>query len=177
MIRRGRKLEQKERARQLAFSGPAAAVACLLKTAAETMLKPEVSTKKVRTSADIVLRACDVAILSVSGEFLEKGPGGERRIKGSVLKRTIRAAEAFEKIAAKHLERRQMYCAEFVVARVMACHYALNSLRFRHRLGKEFERLDGVAATFLGKLLRGNESHEATLFAIAEDFEKEVSDL
>lgn len=174
MTHRDAKKATRERARQLALFGSVASVVVLLKTAAETFADPEVGTRKVQISAERVIRACDAAIVSISDDFLEEGTEGKRIVKDSILKGVGRISDLFVKKAAARLERRQMYCAEFVGARVMACHYALETMSRRHRLGKKFQKLDGVATTFLAMLLKGLDQHEAVMFAIAEDFQAEA---
>ena len=175
-MRRGSKKEQRERARQLALFGSAASVVALLKTAAETLAREDVSAKKVRISADIVMRACDKAIFAVAGPLVHASADGSRVMNGATLRDVRRASDAFTRIAQARLERRQMYCAEFVASRLMACHLAVNALRMRHRdrLGKEFKKLDDVAATLLGKVLKGLGEHEPTMYEIAEAFTEEV---
>ena len=148
--------------------GTAIGIVALLRSAAETLADPSVSTYALRRQAARVMRACDNALASA--------PSGMVTISRDSLHRsTDKIAKSFVRIAGNNLDRRQMYCPVFVGARVLACHYALNSMIYRHAMPRPWRMVEQTSYTMLKMLIVDLESEEAVMGKIAEAFEMEVA--
>ena len=100
---------------------------------------------------------------------------GQRTVRESTFRQMTKVSDAFVRIAASKMEKRQLYCPEFVITRVMAAHYAIDAMSRKHGLWKDWKMLEQVTATMLGMLLSDMPEQEAQMFAIAESFEMEVA--
>lgn len=154
--------------------GALISVTGLLHSAAETFAKPDVSGYKLRRQAGRVMDNCTKAIESASKHMIVKS-NGQRTVRDATLRQMTKVSEAFVRIASSKMEKRQLYCPEFVCARVMACHYAIDAMRHKHGMGREWAMLEQVTATMLGMLLSDMPEQEAQMFAITEDFYLEVA--
>ena len=151
-------------------TGQLISLAYILHGAAESFAKPEVSGWKLRRQADRVMRHCLNAIGSVGAAvIIDKGQ--HREVSDATKRQAQRTLDEFVGVAGLHFERRQFYCSEFVAARVMSCHYAIDAAIHKHRLGKKWRMLEQVTATMLAMLLEDMGEAEALMFAVAESFE------
>lgn len=151
-------------------TGQLISLAYVLHGAAESFAKPEVSGWKLRRQADRVMRHCLNAIGSIGmAVIVDKGP--HREVSDATKRQAQRTLDEFVGVAGLHFERRQFYCPEFVAARVMSCHYAIDAAIHKHKLGKKWRMLEQVAATMLGMLLSDMADEEAVMFRVAESFE------
>ena len=150
--------------------GQLVATAYVLHGAAESFAKPEVSGWKLRRQADRVMKHCLNAIGSVGAAvIIDKGQ--YREVSNATKRQAQRTLDEFVGAAGLHFERRQFYCSEFVAARVMSCHYAIDAAIHRNGLGKKWRMLEQVTATMLGMLLEDMGEAEALMFRVAETFE------
>ena len=155
--------------------GTAIGIVALLRSAAETLADPAVSTYKLRRQADAVMRACDKALAAAPDGMVTVNRSGALQLRDSLHRSTDRIAKEFVRIAGNHLDRRQMYCPVFVCARVLACHYALNSMIYRHDMPRPWRMVEQTSFTMLKMLFVDLESEEAVMGKIAEAFEMEVA--
>lgn len=151
-------------------TGQLISMAYILHGAAESFSKPEVSGWKLRRQAERVMKHCLNAIGSVGAAvIIDKGP--HREVSDATKRQAQRTLDEFVGVAGLHFERRQFYCSEFVAARVMSCHYAIDAAIHKHKLGKKWRMLEQVTATMLGMLLEDMGETEAVMFRVAEAFE------
>ena len=155
--------------------GTAIGITALLKTAAETLADRAVSTYPLRKQAEVVIRACDRAISTAPDGLVTISSSGALHLRDSLHRSTDRIAREFVLIAGNHLDRRQMYCPVFVGARVLACHYAINSMIYRHDMPRPWRMVEQTSYTMLKMLIVDLESDEAVMGRIAEAFEMEVA--
>ena len=155
--------------------GTAIGITALLKTAAETLEDRAVGTYQLRKQAGVVIRACNKAIASSPDGLVVTNKNGDPTLRDSLRRSTERIAREFVRIAGNHLDRRQMYCPVFVGARVLACHYALNSMIYRHGMPRPWRMVEQTSYTMLKMLIVDLESEEAVMGKIAEAFEMEVA--
>lgn len=155
-------------------TGQLISLAYVLHGAAESFAKPEVGTYKLRRQAARVIKNAINAIGSIGGAILiDKGT--HREVSDATKRQAQRTLDEFVGVATVHMERRQMYCPEFVCARLMACHYAIDAAIHRHGLGKEWRRLEAVTATMLSMLLVDLGEEEERMFAVAESFTERIA--
>ena len=155
--------------------GTAIGIVALLRSAAETLAEPSISTYALRRQAGRVMRACDNAIASAPSGMVIVNRDGAMQLRDSLRRSTDKIAKSFVRIAGNNLDRRQMYCPVFVAARVMACHYALNSMIYRHDMPRLWRMVEQTSYTMLKMLVVDLESEEAVMWKIAEAFEMEVA--
>lgn len=155
--------------------GTAIGIIALLKTAAEVFADPSVSTYALRRQAGRVIRACDNAIASAPSGMVTISRDGEMQLRDSLRRSTAKIAKSFVRIAGNNLDRRQMYCPVFVGARVMACHYAINTMVYRHKMPRPWRMVEQTSWTMLKMLIIDLESEELVMWKIAEAFEMEVA--
>ena len=155
--------------------GTAIGITALLKTAAETLDDRDVSTYRLRKQAGVVIRACNKALATAPDGLVVANKNGDPILRDSLHRSTDRIAREFVRIAGNHLDRHQMYCPVFVGARVLACHYALNSMIYRHDMPRPWRMVEQTSYTMLKMLIVDLESDEAVMGKIAEAFEMEVA--
>lgn len=155
--------------------GTAIGVVALLKTAAEAFADPSVSTYALRRQAGRVMRACDNAIASAPSGMVTINRDGGMQLRDSLHRSTAKIAKSFVRIAGNNLARRQMYCPVFVGARVMACHYAINTMIYRHNMPRPWRMVEQTSWTMLKMLIEDLESDEEVMWKIAGAFEMEVA--
>ena len=155
--------------------GPAIGIVALLRSAAETLADPSVSTYALRRQSGRVMRACDNALASAPSGMVLVNRDGALQLRDSLRRSTERIAREFVRIAGNHLDRRQMYCPVFVGARIMACHYAINTMIYRHAMPRPWRMVEQTSYTMLKMLIVDLESDEAVMWKIAEAFEMEVA--
>ena len=155
--------------------GTAIGIVALLKTAAEVFAEPSVSTYALRRQSGRVMRACDNALASAPSGMVTINRDGEMQLRDSLRRSTAKIAKSFVRIAGNNLDRRQMYCPVFVGARVMACHYALNSMIYRHDMPRPWRMVEQTSWTMLKMLIVDLESEESVMWKIAGAFEIEVA--
>jgi len=149
-------------------------LAYVLHGAAEKFASPEVGTYKLRRQAERVMRNCVRAIGSVAAEVIVDR--GEYREVNDVLKRQAqRTLDEFTGAAMIHMQRRQMYCPEFVCARVMGCHLMIDHLARKYGAPKEWRKLESVTATMLTMLLVDLGETEEMMYRVAESFGDRVA--
>lgn len=120
------------------------------------------------------MRHCINAIGSVGAAVIvDKGP--HREVSDATKRQAQRTLDEFVGAAGLHFERRQFYCSEFVAARVMSCHYAIDAAIHRHGLGNQWRMLEQVTATMLGMLLEDMGESESLMFKVAETFEWRIA--
>ena len=153
----------------------AVCTAGLLHSAADAFGQAEVSGYKLRRQAGVVARNCTRAIESVSADMVLRDADGNRTLHPAAIRQMIRASDAFVRIAAARLERRQMYCAEFAASRVMACDYTIDHMVYQFGLPKPWRKLVSVTRAMLQMLMRELGQHEAVMFGIAESFQCEIT--
>lgn len=155
--------------------GTAIGIVALLQTAAETLHDPAVSTYALRRQAERVMRACHKAINSAPDGMVIIGKDGAVKLRDSLQRSSDRIAKTFVRIAGANLDRRQMYCPVFVASRIMACHYALDSMIHRHNMPGCWRMVEQTAYTMLKMLVADMPEEEALMFKISEAFEMEVA--
>lgn len=155
--------------------GTAIGIVALLQTAAEVLHDPAVSTYALRRQAERVMRACHRAINSAPDGMVIVGNDGAVTLRASLQRSSDRIAKAFVRIAGSTLDRRQMYCTVFVASRIMACHYALNAMIYRHKMPGCWRMVEQTAYTMLKMLVADMPEEEALMFRISEAFEMEVA--
>lgn len=155
--------------------GTAIGIVALLRSAAETLADPSVSNYALRRQADRVMRACDTALASAPPGMVTINRDGAMQLRDSLRRSTVKIAKSFVRIAGNNLARRQMYCPVFVGARIMACHYAINTMIYRHAMPRPWRMVEQTSWTMLKMLIVDLESDEAVMWKIAEAFEMEVA--
>ena len=154
--------------------GAAIGIVALLRSAAETLADPSVSTYALRRQAARVMRACDNALASAPSGMVTISRDGAMQLRDSLHRSTDKIAKSFVRIAGNNLDRRQMYCPVFVGARVLACHYALNTMVYRNNMPRPWRMVEQTSYTLMKMLMCDLEDDEAKMGAIAMDFEMEV---
>ena len=146
-------------------------MAYVLHGAAEKFTAEAVATYKLRRQAERVMANCIKAIGSIGGLVLVERDG-HREVTDALKRQAQRTLDDFVGVAGLHFERRQMYCREFVAARIMGCHLAIDHLARKHNAPKEWRKLESVTATMLSMLLVDLGSEEETMYRVAEGFEE-----
>ena len=121
------------------------------------------------------MRACDNAIASAPSGMVTINRYVEMQLRDSLRRSTAKIAKSFVRIAENNLDRRQMYCPVFVGARVMACHYAINTMIYRHNMPRPWRMVEQTSYTMLKMLIVDLESEELVMWKISEMFEVEVA--
>ena len=155
--------------------GTAIGIVALLQTAAEVLHDPSVSTYALRRQAERVMRACHKAINSAPDGMVIVDKDGAVKLRDSLQRSADRIAKTFVRIAGNNLDRRQMYCPVFVASRIMACHYALDSMIHRHKMPGCWKMVEQTAFTMLKMLVSDMPEEESLMFKISEAFEMEVA--
>lgn len=155
-------------------TGQLMSLAYVLHGAAEPFAKPEVSGWKLRRQAGIVMKHCLNAIGSIGGLLLID-KDGHREVCDTAKRQAQRTLDEFVSVAGLHMQRRQLYCPEFVCARIMGCHLAIDHLIRKHGAPKEWRKLEQVTATMLSMLLVDLRDEEALMYRVAESFEGRIA--
>lgn len=154
--------------------GTLVSLAYLLHGAADKFAPVEVGTYKLRRQAEVVKKNCLSAIESIGADVLVV-KGGRREVSDALLRHTQRMLDDFASVAMLYMERRQMYCPEFVTARIMGCHLAIDHLSRKHNAPKQWRKLEAVTATMLGMLMADLGAEEETMYRVAESFEGRIA--
>lgn len=151
--------------------GTLVSLAYVLHGAAESFAQENVGTYKLRRQAERVMRNCTRAIGSIGGLVLVD-KGDHREVTDALKRQAQRTLDEFVGVASIHMQRRQMYCPEFVTARMMGCHLAIDHLSRKHGAPKEWRKLEAVTATMLSMLLVDLWHEEELMYRVAESFEE-----
>jgi hypothetical protein len=152
-------------------TGTLIALAYVLQEAAAKFAAQEIGTYKLRRSAGVVMRAAVKAIGVIGKDVIvDKGP--HREVSDALKRQAQRTLDDFVAVATLHMQRRQLYCPEFVCARIMGCHLAIDHLIRKHNAPKEWRKLEAVTATMLSMLLVDLGEEEALMYRVAEGFEE-----
>jgi len=155
-------------------AGALVALAYVLNGAADKFTDPAVSTYKMRRQAERVMRNCAKAIGSVGGS-VSVDKGDHREVNDALKRQAQRTLDEFVGAATVHMQRRQMYCREFVCARIMGCHLAIDHMARKYGAPKEWRKLEQVTATMLSMLLVDLGDEEALMYRVAESFEGRIA--
>ena len=154
--------------------GTLVSLAYVLHGAAEKFTAEDVATYKLRRQADRVMASCIKAIGSIGGLVLVE-KDGHREVTDALKRQAQRTLDDFVGVAGLHFQRRQMYCREFVAARIMGCHLAIDHLARKHGAPKEWRKLESVTATMLSMLLVDLWAEEEVMYRVAESFEGRIA--
>ena len=154
--------------------GTLVSLAYVLHGAAEKFTAEDIATYKLRRQAERVMRNCIKAIGSIGGLVLVE-KDGHREVTDALKRQAQRTLDDFVGVASIHMQRRQMYCREFVCARIMGCHLAIDHLSRKHGAPKEWRKLEAVTATMLSMLLVDLGAEEELMYRVAESFEGRIA--